>query len=140
MNVTILTTTILSSIVPPDYYEEQILETPSFVATHTVEWWEHNDQFIYTIENDLESISPITYWEVTGLFDFNYQLNPGSIKKFILFGNGFGYEPTGAFVFSDFSNDFVSFETISPIIIPGPGSFALLTLSFCTALNRRRRV
>ena len=137
MHTIIISTTIISSIVSPDYYDQQILETSSFTAYYTVEWWEQSDQFVYTLENDRESLSEITYWEVTGLFDFDYQIDPGSMKKIILFGDGFGYDYTTGFVFSEPSDDFVPFQTIYPI--PSPGSLALLGLSLYT-MGRKRRV
>ena len=67
MITTIVGALALSSIVPPpDYYEFQIIETPSYTVEYSVKWWESSDKYLYTLLNTDDSMISITDWAVIG--------------------------------------------------------------------------
>ena len=142
MITTMVASTILSSMVPPpDYYDVQILETPSYTVEYSVKWWEGSDKYLYTLLNTQDSMIAITNWAVGDAFDldlgFGGDLDPGEMESVILFGNGYGYEDTFGVVFSEYNETKVFFDTIAPSTIPTPGSLALLGIA-CIGRRRRR--
>ena len=144
MITTIVGALALSSIVPPpDYYDSQIIETPSYTVEYSVKWWESGDKYLYTLLNTDDSTISITNWAVGNAFDldlgFGGDLNPGEMESIILFGNGFGYEDTFGVVFSDYDNTKAFFDTIAPMTIPAPGSVALMGIASVVGGRRRRR-
>mgnify|MGYP003154356483 FL=1 len=144
MITTIVGALALSSIVPPpDYYDFQIIETPSYTVEYSVKWWESSDKYLYTLLNTDDSTISITNWAVGNAFDldlgFGGDLDPGEMESIILFGNGFGYEDTFGVVFSDYDYTKAFFNTIAPATIPTPGAVALLGIASVVGGRRRRR-
>ena len=144
MITTIVGALALSSIIPPpDYYDFQIIETPSYTVEYSVKWWESSDKYLYTLLNTDDSMISITDWAVDNAFDldlgFGGDLDPGEMESIILFGSGFGYEDTFGVVFSDYDNTKAFFDTIAPVAIPTPGSVALMGIASVVGGRRRRR-
>tara|TARA_R100001510_G_C7655148_1_gene214103 strand:- start:827 stop:1240 length:414 start_codon:yes stop_codon:yes gene_type:complete len=128
---------------PPDYFDLQILETPSYTVEYSVKWWESSDKYIYTLLNTEDSLISITDWAVGDAFDldlgFGGDLDPGDMESIILFGEGFGYADTFGVVFSEYDATKIFFDTIAPASIPSPGAIALMGVVGAMGGRRRRR-
>ena len=134
---TIIATTVLSSIAPPDYFDVHEFETDNWSGKFRVAYWEESDKFRYNIFLYDDSQLGLTYAEVFGAFSYDEEILPGEFKTLTVFGNGLGYEETYAYLFSDYDNEFYNFNTIRPTQIPGPATLGVL--GALTAFVRRRR-
>ena len=134
----IITASILSNVAPPDYVDAYHFETDNWSGRFRVSYWEEFDKFRYGIRLDEDSLYGITYTEVFGSFVHDYEIDPGELKTFTVFGNGLGFEETYAYIFSDYDGSFHNFTTIKPTQIPGPATLGALA-GLSLAVRRRRR-
>tara|TARA_R100001082_G_C4358246_1_gene157981 strand:- start:1498 stop:1917 length:420 start_codon:yes stop_codon:yes gene_type:complete len=135
---TLVLTSVLGSITPPDYVDDFYFETENWSGLFSVKYWEDTDRFKYRVFNSEESEYNITYWEVFNAFTHDYEIEPGEWKTFNIYGNGFGYEDTFGFLYSGYDENSFNFNTIAPSSIPAPGALFLLGLGATVGCRKRR--
>lgn len=138
MFLTIIAASVLGSVTPPDYRDVYYFDTDNWSGVFRVSYWEDYDRFRYKIRLDDDSLYALTYSEVFGSFAHDCDINPGEWETFTIFGNGFGYQETYGYLFSDYDGNFHNFNTIAPANIPGPASLSILGGMLFT-LRRRRK-